>query len=103
MSVVKTLSFEAPKVQKEYPYFLIDNANESTPLIVSLLQEGELPLVCKYNGVAKEVGRISPSALNVDKLIRTHGSILVYKSEFEYKALRNVEEYLEEVCEWMDL
>lgn len=82
-----------------YPYLKILEPNNTTPLIVSVLETGDMPLIIELDGIRKVVARISMSALNIDKLLRTCGSLELTKSADEVTLIKEVTDYLE-VFEW---
>lgn len=98
MSVVTELNveeFSRKHTNIKYPNFILNNINETTPLVVSLLEEGEIPLIGIHNGVKKVVKYISNSAYNVDKILRTHGVITYVLSESDSKVIKRIQDYLE--------
>ena len=79
-----------------YPYMVIVSPNATVPLIIRDIESGDIPLVVTINGNRKVVTRMSGSAYNVDKLIRTCGALELHKSEQEVKLINSVVEYMEE-------
>lgn len=65
----------ARKTSETYPNLLICNPNNTVPVVVRNLQEGDMQLIAEWNGKRKVVARISPSAYNVNMLLRTTGSL----------------------------
>ena len=58
-----------------YPNIVVSSPNETTPVIVKTLEKGDMQLIVEFNGKRKVVERISRSAYNVDRLLRTVGTI----------------------------
>ena len=88
-------SFSQRSVQAGYPYFKLREMSQVTPSVVKLLEEGDIHLRGSYNGKEVVVMRISNSAFNVWRLIRTHGSIVYCISPEESFLIESVEQYLE--------
>ena len=82
-----------------YPYLKVLEPNNTTPLIVSVLEKGDMPLIIELDGIRKVVARISKSAFNIDKLLRTCGSLELYVGEGNSIMIREVTDYLE-VFKW---
>lgn len=94
-------SFRSQKVQSKFPCVMLRNLNETTPLVVSMLEEGDLPLLAEYKGQKRIVKNISDSAYNIDKLIRTHGDLTYFESEDSVREIATVREYLEVIVGWI--
>lgn len=69
--------------------------NETTPLVVPNLEVGELPLVGTYKDQRRVLTRISESAYNIDKLLRTHGVLKYIDGNGSMHVINNVIDYLE--------
>lgn len=82
------------KTEETYPNFLILHPNDTIPVVIRSLEEGELQLIVEFKGTRKCVARISPSALNVDRLLRTVGSVEYVIGKGISTTLNCVEEYL---------
>lgn len=82
------------KTTKSYPnIFVIPNI--AAPAIVRNLQEGDIQLIMEHNGVKKVVSRISPSARNMDMILRVIGPFEYNKSEIEKFQIKCVQDYLD--------
>lgn len=88
-------SFSQRTIQAGYPYFKLREMSQVTPSVVKLLEEGDIHLRGAYNGKEVVVMRISKSAYNVWRLIRTHGSLTYCVSPEESFLIEDVEQYLE--------
>ena len=99
--VLDVESFQSKLVTISYPYLFLPFVNETTTLVVDVLEEGELPLVAVYKGQVRVVKYISTSGYNVDKLLRTHEKVEYIESEGVSFALKSTKEYLEVICGWM--
>lgn len=82
------------KTSETFPNIVITKPNENIPVVVRSLEEGDMQLIIEYKGKRKVVARISPSALNVDKLLRTAGSITYHKDENQHFEITDVSMYL---------
>ncbi len=96
---IDVYKFSSRKGEVTYPNITVLSPNKTTPLIVGLLKEGEMPLILELNGDRKIVKRISISAYNIDWMLRTCGSLRYRKSENEETIINSIEDYLE-VLEW---
>lgn len=102
MSIIRSLNvdeFSQRRTQIKYPNLLIKNINPITPLVVPVLEKGDMPVIGVHEGVRKIIGYISISAFNVDKLLRTHGALVYSNSESEVIEINKIEDYLE-VFSW---
>lgn len=97
--VVTKLDFSPKIVKEEFPNIVIADANDTTPLVVGLLEKGEVALVCVVEKKRKVVGHISKSAYNIDRILRTHGDVTLNQSVSNRVRIRSVQEYLE-VMDW---
>lgn len=95
MSVITKLDFSNKFVKEQYPNITLPEVNQTTPLIVKLLEPGEIPLIGILNDVKKVIAKISDSAYNVDKLLRTHSEVVFNKSKDESYDIASVLDYLE--------
>lgn len=94
-------AFTAKRVNARYPNIFIPSLNGTTPLVVELLEKGELPVIGEHNGQRRVICYISESAYNIDKLLRTH-DVLKYMSDADSTYdVHSVREYLEVVSGWM--
>lgn len=100
MSVITKLDFNDKVRDAEYPNILLPEVNQATPLIVKLLDPGTLPLVGELNGIKKVIARVSDSAYNIDKLLRTHSEVRFNKNKEESYDLSSITDYLE-VFNWI--
>lgn len=82
------------KVGESFPNVLITKPNETLPVIARCLEKGDMQLMCEHNGVRKCVAKISPSAINIDWLLRTCGSIEYVMGEGVSTTISDVESYL---------
>ena len=70
--------------KRKYPYIKLSECNDTTPLVVSLLEEGDTPLVVTRDGVDYNPKEISLSALNINKLLRVHDNVVFVTKEESY-------------------
>lgn len=82
------------KTSAEYPSLLVSTPNETLPVVVRSLEKGDMQLIVELNGVRKVVCRISPSAYNIDKLLRTVGHVSYRKSKEETIDIGDISTYL---------
>ncbi len=97
--IIRRIDF-TPKIRKEeFPNIVIADVNETTPLVVQLLEEGDMPVIGVIGNSRKIIARISKSAYNIDKLMRTHSDITLNQEVSNRVRIRSVREYLE-VMRW---
>lgn len=60
----------SPKVGRKYPYLSISTVSDALRVIIPILEEGDLPVLCEYNGVTRRLACIDSSALNIQKLLK---------------------------------
>lgn len=82
------------KTSEVFPNMLVLTPNETLPVIVRTLEKGDMQLIVEFNGKRKVVAKISPSAYNVDRLIRTLGTISYRRSVEDVVEIRDIETYL---------
>lgn len=82
------------KTVEEYPNIVIVNPNDTVPVVIKSLEEGETQLIIEWQGKRKCVKRISKSAYNIDKLLRTTGSIFLNFGGEKRIEVPDIETYL---------
>lgn len=82
------------KTGEEFPNVLVLQPNDTLPVVVRSLEKGDMQLVVEWNGVRKVVARISPSALNIEKLIRTVPGVELVPRPNESIRIETIEDYL---------
>lgn len=82
------------KTSESFPNMLVLTPNETLPVIVRTLEKGDMQLIVEFNGKRKVVAKISPSAYNVDRLIRTLGTISYRRSVEDVVEISDIETYL---------
>ena len=82
------------KTSESFPNVLILTPNETLPVIVRTLEKGDMQLIVEFNGKRKVVAKISHSAYNVDRLIRTLGTISYRRSVEDVVEISDIETYL---------
>lgn len=85
------------KTDEEFPNILVTSPNDTLPVVVRSLEKGDMQLVVEWNGVRKVVARISASALNVEKLLRTVHGVEFVTSKDSSISISNITDYLEAV------
>lgn len=88
-------NFSKRKTSITYPNFVLRGMTEVTPVVVPLLDEGEVPVISEYNGKKVVVARMTESAYNVWKLLRTHEAISYNPNETESYEIRSIKDYLD--------
>lgn len=96
---INIYEFSKRTTEEVFPYITIVSPNNTVPLIVSVVEPGDIPLVIELNGTKKVVARMSASAFNVDKLMRTCGSLEYHVDKDNVILLQDITDYME-VFEW---
>lgn len=84
----------ASKTERRFPNVKISNPNVTVPVIVQSLAPGDIQLIVELNGKQKVVKTISPSAMNMDNILRTVGSFTYAISAGIEMTINNIEDYL---------
>lgn len=87
--------FSSNSIKREYPYLELTSFNETLPLVIESLEQGDMQVLATHKGITKVICKISKSAYNIDKLLRTGQKLQVHTSEGEYKQIQNIIDYLE--------
>lgn len=82
------------RVSLGYPNIVIMRPNQTLPVTIQSLESGPIQLIMEFKGQRKVVKSISPSAFNIDKLLRTLGSITYNLDSAISKEIYSVEEYM---------
>lgn len=84
------------KTEETYPNIVImlTGPNDTVPVVVKTLMEGDMQLIIEYNGRRKCVARISKSAINIDRLLRTTGNIFLNFGGEKRIEITDIETYL---------
>ena len=82
------------KVQRRFPNVKISNPNVTVPVVVQSLLPGDMQLVVELKGKEKVVKTISPSAMNMNNILRTVGEFTYFVSDGVAVQINNIEEYL---------
>lgn len=77
-----------------FPNVVITMPNDNVPVVIKSLEEGDMQLIVEFQGKRKVVARISESALNIDKLIRTVGLVNYCSSNESSVEVANITTYL---------
>lgn len=97
MEVVTNIDFDKKPVDVPFPYFVLPELNQTTPLVVKALEAGDIPVIGILGGAKKVIAKVSPSVLNVDKLLRTHGRVTYMTGQETSYQLNSVLDYLEAI------
>ena len=85
----------AAKTEKKYPRLIIPNPNNTVPVAVNLMREGEHHLIMRYNGAEKVIKYVSLTPLNVQLLLRSVDSVIYELNELQRFEITSVKQYLE--------
>lgn len=93
--VLDIAAFTERKCQSKYPYIELQEINNTLPLVLSILEAGDLQVIAIYKEKRRVVGNISASAYNIVKLLGTQGRVLYHKGAEQVYDIRDVIDYLE--------
>lgn len=79
---------------EKFPNIVITMPNDNLPVVIKSLEKGDMQLIVEFQGKRKVVARISESALNIDKLIRTVGLVNYCSSKKSSVEVADVTTYL---------
>lgn len=99
----RTLDPEALKsraTSMPYPHAFIRDINKCVPIVISALEEGDLPLVGTYKGATKIVKMISRTALNFHKLLRVT-EVEMRFSQSDVSPVNDILDYMEVSQRWI--
>lgn len=84
------------KTEETYPNLVIvlDAANQTVPVVVKTLEEGDMQLIIEFDGRRKCVARISKSAINIHRLLRTTSGLHLNYGNGSMVEIKDVETYL---------
>ena len=82
------------KTQRRFPNVTISNPNITVPVIVQSLMPGDVQLIVELNGKQKVVKEISPSAMNMNNILRAVGSFKYTISAGIEMTINSIEDYL---------
>lgn len=82
------------KTDETFPNILVLSPNDTLPVVVRSLEEGDVQLIVEFNGRRKCVAKMSPSALNIQKLLRTVGRVEYVISQGISTTITCMDEYL---------
>lgn len=82
------------RTSESFPNFLVSTPNDTMPVVVRTLEKGDMQLIVELNGKRKVVAKISPSAFNVDKLLRTIGTFKYVIAPDMHIEVDNITTYL---------
>lgn len=91
--VLSTVTANA-KVQMPYPNLEIQEINEAVTLVLSGLDEGDLPVIGTYEGRTYRVASIDKSAINIWKLARVV-TVTLHRSADDNTVLRTSTDIVE--------
>ena len=87
-------------IDRPYPNFHISKLNNTVPIVISSLEEGDVPLLGTLNGTTKILKRISNSAININRLLRVT-EVEYHKDANNFRNMKSIEDYMEVALEWI--
>lgn len=61
------------RVSMPYPHLRVLNPNDAIALMLPELPEGDLPVLCDFNGTCRQIGSIRKSAIVINDLRKITG------------------------------
>lgn len=95
--VVTEMDFSNTVKNVDYPRIHLTELNDTTPLIISTLEEGDTPLLGTHNGVTKIIKKVPLTVRTFDRLLRTHDSVLFSLSPQKSVQITSLEMVLKEL------
>lgn len=86
-------------VKIKFPYFRLENPDESLQLMCRNIEEGDYALCLQYGGTLYKLMTISESAINVDRLLKV-GTLYIVTAYGESE-IKTIQDYLEGVSVWI--
>lgn len=71
------------RVKMPYPHVKLLEPSDAVALVLPQFPEGDLPVICEYNGTCRQIGSIRKSAIYLNKLSKI-SAIVYYKSDTEF-------------------
>lgn len=82
------------RTDEQFPNVVIPTPNDTLVVVIPTLEKGDMQLITEFKGKRKVLARISQSAYNIDRLLRTVG-ILKYRLSAEKEVeLSDISSYL---------
>ena len=79
----------------EYPHILIEDTTEALAVLVSCLEDGDIPLYIEFNGTTHRLDKtISKSPLNLSKILKVY-PMTIYVSKDELYKVTNTSELMD--------
>jgi len=97
ITAIDVNTFGTTEVAEELPAFIIREKSEPLVLALQCMISGDTPLRIQWNQQDKLIKRISPSALNVNNLLKVLSVIYYKDAEGVEHGITNIKEYLEVV------
>ena len=67
------------RISMPYPHLKLLDPSDAIALILPSLKDGELPVICEYNGTVRQLAKVKKSALVLNTLLKVSG--LVYAKD----------------------
>lgn len=88
------------EVEVSYPHIKINDFNKCIPLMISCLDDGNIPVLASLNGVTKIIKNMSNSAINFSKLLRVT-DVTLYVSNNDSFVIKSIFDYMEVADKWI--
>lgn len=70
------------RIDMPYPHVKVLEPSDALALLIPILSQGELPVICEFEGTTRKIGSIRKSALVLKDLSRV-SKMIYYKNEAE--------------------
>lgn len=94
MSQIDIEKLTERRTSEEFPNIVITNPNDTVPVVIRTMEKGDMQLIVEFNGKRKVVARINPSAINVDRMLRTVNGLQYNVSPNISIPINNIVDYL---------
>lgn len=82
------------KISMPYPHIKVTDVSDVLALVIPSLDKGDLPIICEFEGVTRQVGSIRKSAVVIKHLMDISG-VVYCKSEDLQVPIKSMESLLE--------
>lgn len=82
------------RIRMPYPHIRLLDTSDAVALMLPELPVGDLPVICEYGGVTRQIGSIKKSALVLNNLLKISRLIYVADEKSTFN-LTNVESIME--------
>lgn len=82
------------RTDEQFPNVVIPTPNDTLVVVIPTLEKGDMQLITEFKGKRKVLARISQSAYNIDRLLRTVGNLQYRLSAEKEVEIKDISSYL---------